>query len=301
MKPSIFVLTAILFLGSTVSPRAEEVKLSHGGLTLNANLEVVSNEGLADGVVLITHGLLAHNGMEFVATLQDRLAERSLNSLAINLSLGLDDRHGMYDCAVPHSHQLIDGLDEIGAWIAWLEERGAGAIVLTGHSNGGRQAAWFAVERDHPAVEKVVLIAPGISAPDARARSYKERFGKDLAPLVARARALVAAGKGDTMMARTDFLYCPQATVSAAAFVSYYGGDGRKNTPHNLPAIEKPVLVVVGTADRLVAGLRPLVRPLADGVKLRYVEIEDAGHFFLDFFGEDLADVMAAFIAGPEN
>ncbi len=301
MKPSIFVLTAILFLGSTVSPRAEEVKLSHGGLTLNANLEVVSNEGLADGVVLITHGLLAHNGMEFVATLQGRLAERSLNSLAINLSLGLDDRHGMYDCAVPHSHQLIDGLDEIGAWIAWLEERGAGAIVLTGHSNGGRQAAWFAVERDHPAVEKVVLIAPGVSAPDARARSYKQRFGKDLAPLVTKARALVAAGKGDAMMARTDFLYCPRATVSAASFVSYYGGDPRKNTPHNLSAIEKPVLVVAGTADRVVTGLRPLVQPLADGEKLRYVEIEDAGHFFLDFFGEDLADAIATFLAEPAS
>ncbi len=301
MKPLTFVLTAMVFLGSVVSPRAEEVKLSHGGLTLNANLEVVSDKGLADGVVLITHGLLAHNGMEFVATLQGLLAERNLNSLAINLSLGLDDRHGMYDCATSHRHQVIDGLDEIGAWIAWLEARGAGGIVLTGHSNGGRQTAWFAAERDQPAVEKVVLIAPGVSSPDARARRYKKRYGKDLAPLVAKARALVAAGKGDTMMARTDFLYCPRATVSAASFVSYYGGDPRKNTPNNLPAIEKPVLVVAGTADRVVTGLRPLVRPLADGERLRYVEIEDAGHFFLDFFAEDLADAIAAFITGPES
>lgn len=300
MKPLMFALTAMLILGSVVSPRAEEAKLSHGGLTLNANLVEVSDEGLADGVVLITHGLLAHNGMAFVATLQDLLAERSLNSLAINLSLGLDDRHGMYDCAVPHTHRLIDGLDEIGAWIAWLEERSAGAIVLAGHSNGGRQTAWFAAERDHPAVEKVVLIAPGLSAPDARARSYKERYGRDLAPRVAKARALVAAGKGDTMV-RTDFLYCPRATVSAASFLSYYGGDPRKNTPYNLSAIEKPVLVVAGTADRVVTGLRPLVQPLADGEHLRYVEIEDAGHFFLDFFGEDLADAIAAFIAGPES
>ena len=301
MKPLTFVLTAMLFLASVGSPRAEEVTLSHGGLTLNANLEAVSDRGLADGVVLITHGLLAHNGMELVATLQGLLAERNLNSLAINLSLGLDDRHGMYDCAVPHTHRLIDGLDEIGAWIAWLEARGAGGIVLAGHSNGGRQTAWFAAERDHPAVEKVVLIAPAIATPDAGARSYRERYGKDLAPLLAKARALVAAGQGDAMMARTDFLYCPQATVSAASFVSYYGGDPRKNTPRNLPAIEKPVLVVVGTADRIVTGLRPLVRPLANGEKLTYVEIEDASHFFLDFFGEDLADAIAEFIAGSES
>ncbi len=103
------------------------------------------------------------------------------------------------------------------------------------------------------------------------------------------------------MMTRTDFLYCPDATVSAASFVSYYGSDPRKNIPHNLPAIEKPLLVVAGTADRVVTGLRPLVQPLAEAEKLTYVEIEDAGHFFLDFFGEDLADAMAAFIAGPES
>jgi pimeloyl-ACP methyl ester carboxylesterase len=103
------------------------------------------------------------------------------------------------------------------------------------------------------------------------------------------------------MMARTDFLYCPEATVSAASFLSYYGDDARKNTPHNLPAIDKPLLVVAGTEDRIVTGLRPLVQPLADGEKLTYVEIESAGHFFLDFFGEDLADAMAEFITGPES
>ncbi len=301
MKLSTFVLTAMLFLGSAASLRAEEVKLSQGGLTLNANLVEVGDDGLAGGVVLITHGLLAHNAMELIATLQGLLAERNLSSLAINLSLGLNDRHGMYNCAVPHTHQVIDGLDEIGAWIAWLEARGAGGIVLAGHSNGGRQTAWFAAERAHPAVEKVVLIAPAIASPEADARSYKKRYGKDLAPLLAKARALVAAGQGGTMMARTDFLYCPEATVSAASFVSYYGGDPRKNTPHNLPAIDKPLLVVAGAADRVVTGLRPLVQPLADGEKLSYVEIEDAGHFVLDFYGEDLADAMAAFIAGPES
>ncbi len=42
MKPLMFVLTAMLFLGTVGSPRAEEVKLSHGGLTLNANLEADS-------------------------------------------------------------------------------------------------------------------------------------------------------------------------------------------------------------------------------------------------------------------
>jgi pimeloyl-ACP methyl ester carboxylesterase len=147
----------------------------------------------------------------------------------------------------------------------------------------------------------VVLIAPAIASPEADARSYQKRYGKELAPLLAKARALVAAGQGGTMMAPTDFIYCPQATVSAASFVSYYGDDPRKDTPRNLAAIEKPLLVVAATEDSIVTGLGPLVQPLADGEKLTYVEIEDAGHFFLDFYAEDLADAMAEFIAGPES
>ncbi|MEE8188948.1 MAG: alpha/beta hydrolase [Kiloniellales bacterium] len=301
MKTLPFVLSAMLFLGSVVSLRAEEFKLSHDGLTLNANLEIASDNGLADGVVLITHGLLAHNGMEIIATLQKLLGERNLNSLAISLSLGLGDRHGMYDCAVPHTHKAADALDEIGAWIAWLDKKGAKDIILAGHSSGGRDTAWFAAERDIPAVKKVILIAPGLWSADVVGRSYKERYKKDLAPQVAKAQSLVDAGKGDTMLAETDFLYCPQASVSAATFVSYYGGDPAKSTPHHLPKIKKPVLVVAGTEDRVVTGLRPVVQPLADGKKLKYVEIEDAGHFFLDLFGEDLADVIAEFVKGPES
>ena len=102
-------------------------------------------------------------------------------------------------------------------------------------------------------------------------------------------------------MPSTDFLYCPQVPVSAASFQSYYGGDPRNSTPYHLPAIAKLVLVVAGTEDRVVTGLRAAVGPLADGDRVRYVEIEGAGHFFLDFFGEDLADAIAAFIDGQES
>ena len=70
---------------------AEEVKTTLGGLTLKANLETTET-WRARPVVLLTHGTLTHRGMEIIAGLQAMLAERGLSSLAINLSLGLDDR-----------------------------------------------------------------------------------------------------------------------------------------------------------------------------------------------------------------
>lgn len=272
---------------------AEEVSLEYRGLTLNANLEAVDG---SDGMLLLVHGTLAHKDMEIIATLQALLAERGLSSLAITLGLGLNDRRGMYDCASPHRHAMTDALDEIDAWLGWLEGRGVSAVTLAGHSNGGRQVAWFAGERGHRLIEKVVLIAPGLSSADARAAGYRGRYDTELAPLLAAAEAQVAAGAGDAMMAgAVDFLFCPGTKVSAATFVSYYGDDPRLDTPYHLPAIAVPVLVVVGSDDQVVRGLPEAMAPFAASGAIDYVEIEDAGHFFLDFFAEDLADAMAAF------
>ncbi len=78
--------------------QAEEVTNAYNKLTLNANLELAEGKTLQNGVVLIVHGLLAHNKMEIVETTQQALLENGLNSLAINLGLGIDNRHGFYDC-----------------------------------------------------------------------------------------------------------------------------------------------------------------------------------------------------------
>ena len=123
---------------------ADEVKLQHDGMTLNASLVTSADSWPAGPVVLMTHGTLAHRGMEIMAGLQDMLSERGISSLAINLSLGLDDRSAaMYDCATPHSHRHTDAVAEIGAWLEWLKGQGVKKIALLGHSRGGNQTARF--------------------------------------------------------------------------------------------------------------------------------------------------------------
>ncbi|SDX57416.1 hypothetical protein SAMN05421783_1381, partial [Thiocapsa roseopersicina] len=131
----------LLAMTFTAGAAAEEVTLTDQGLTLNANLETTGADWQQGPVVLMTHGTLAHGGMEIMQTLQSALLERGISSLSMTLSLGLDNRSGMYDCAVTHTHLHTDAVGEIGAWLGWLQSQGVEEVALLGHSRGGNQSA----------------------------------------------------------------------------------------------------------------------------------------------------------------
>ncbi len=292
------VLAAIVLgLGAVAAQGEERIELQSGGLTLGARLVLAEGGSLADGVVLLTHGTMGHYGMETISAQQDALAERGINTLAITLSLGIDRRTGFYDCATPARHRHQDALAEIGLWLEWLKGQGAGKIALMGHSRGGNQTAWFAAENPQAGFEKVILLAPILSDPYTEAASYERRFGVPLAEALEQARALVKAGRGDEMMRVPGFLFCRDAQVSAAAFVSYYEPEPRRNTATLLPRIAQPVLVIGGTADNVVPNLEQVIGPMADGEKIVLRMIEDSDHAFLDFFAEDAADAVAEFLS----
>ncbi len=275
---------------------ADEVAIKAADLTLKAKLEKADNWP-SGPVVLITHGTLSHNGSEIITALQELLQENGLSSLAINLSLGIDNRHGSYDCAVPHKHRHQDAIDEIGQWLDWLKKQGVKNVVLLGHSRGGNQTAWFAAEHDAPIISKVVLIAPQTWSPDYAAKDYQKRYDKPLAPLLEKAQNLVQQKKGQTLLKNIGFIYCKDASASADAIVSYYAAEPRMDTPYLLPKIDKPVLVFAGSEDQIVKGLDQRLKPLAASGKIELETIDGADHFFRDLYIEDLVDRTVEFIA----
>lgn len=276
--------------------QAKPVQLVHDGLTVNAELVTADGSDLGDGVVLMVHGTLAHGQMEIMKGLQNVFREYGINSLAINLSLGQDDRTGMYDCDSTHRHKHTDALTEIDLWLNWLKEQGADNITLLGHSRGGNQAAWFASEQDDPALKKVVLIAPQMWDIDYEHKNYQERYETELQPIFEKANKLVATGKGDTLLKDVDFIYCQDTDVTAEAFVNYYKDDPRKDTPGLLKNINEPVLVFAGTEDTVVKGLEKKVEPLADGKQVKLVVIDGADHMFRDLYLYDIVENMQTFM-----
>jgi pimeloyl-ACP methyl ester carboxylesterase len=301
IKPKRYLILVVL-LGLLAAGRAHaaEVTLKYRGLTLDAELDYAAGKTLADGVILITHGAQAHNNMETLAYLRSLLKDKGYNTLAINLSLGIDKRHGFYDCARPSTHTNDDAVAEIGAWVEWLGGQGAKKIVLLGHSRGGAQTALFAAEHDDPRVRAVILMAPAASDQAEDAQAYQARAGKPLAPELARAQALVKAGKGGTLLEHVPLMaLCRDTSVTAASFVSYYGPDPRRNTITLLPKMKKPTLIFVAGDDQIVKGLDKKAAPFVDGKRVRLKVIPGSDHFFRDLWMDDAVDAMVDFL-GPD-
>lgn len=289
---AIAMLVTSLF---AISAQADEVKQTFKGLTINANVVLAEGKTLADDVVLLTHGTLTHNGRETYRTIQTLLAENGISSVAPNLSLGVNDRHGEYDCNTFQTHKHQDALNEIDVWLKWIAEKGARSVTLMGHSRGGNQTAWYSVERDSDLIKNVILIAPQVWSNEAEHNEYQAKYNKPLQPLLSSAQALVKQGKGSTKLTDIDFIYCKHTTVTADAFVSYYQADERMDTPTLLKKATKPTLVIIGSADTVVEGLAEKLAALSNPLVSHYT-IEDADHFFLDLFAEELVEQAVEFI-----
>ncbi|OZB86814.1 MAG: alpha/beta hydrolase [Thiotrichales bacterium 12-47-6] len=282
-------LSALLFaslLSVSGLASAEDVKQTYQGKTLNANLVYADGKNYGDNVVLLLHGTLTHNGRSTYADLQNNLAKEGITSLSMNLSLGLSDRRGEYDCATPHTHKHTDAIAEVGVWMDWLKQQGVKKVSVMGHSRGGNQIAWYVSEKDSDAINKVILLAPATGEQQS-GKEYQEKYGNPLNSVLKNAKEMVKAGKGKELMKNTDFIYCEKSQVTAEAFVDYYDVKPKFDTPTVLKSIKKPTLVIVGSEDTVVPELPK---------RLTITTIDGGDHFFVDLANEDVAAAVAKFI-----
>jgi alpha-beta hydrolase superfamily lysophospholipase len=289
-------LASFLLLFVLSGVQAEEVFLEDNGIRLNTQLSLADGKSVKDGVVLMLHGTFAHNQMEIMQTVADLLNEQGYSTLAITLGLNVDNRHGMLDCGITHTHQHTDALKEIGLWMEWLKEQGAGKVALLGHSRGGNQIAWYAAKNSDPLVESVVLIAPATWDIKYETADYKKRYNEELKTIMDRALEQQKRGNGEAIIRPVGFVYCPEAAVSADSFVDYYTDRPERNTPTVIQDIKVPVLVFAGSEDDVVKDLIPQVEAIQKPGKIDMVIIDGSDHFFRDLYAEDLVDEATAYL-----
>jgi pimeloyl-ACP methyl ester carboxylesterase len=274
-----FCLALLLLAAATGAVCAEPVQIKPSLTRLNGNLELPSGKTASDGIVVMVHSTLSWHGQETIAALQKNLKQRGIGSLAVTLSLGVDDRQRTRRCDVVHDYALAGAKREIGLWLEWLKGQQAKSVDLLGFSRGGAQVAAFAPEFQN--VRKVVLLAPAFATSVEQAEIYKRSFGHDLAPEIEEAR------KNPLQRRTVDFLTCKQAPVLNATFL-----DGYSEMPPRLASrTGHPTLVVVAGKDEVVPDLG---QRLPSDVKP--VVIDGADHFFHDLYGEEAAEAIAKFL-----
>jgi pimeloyl-ACP methyl ester carboxylesterase len=262
---------------------AQPVQIEHRGQTLNGNLESkVKDHGR---IFLIVHGTWAHSGMEIIASLQSLLSENGQSSLAITLSLGLDDRTGFMTCESPITANHGNAAVEINRWIEHLNDDWA-EIVIVGHSRGGNQVALFNQAFPNSKVSRLILIAPMSWNQKQSVMAYKDDTGIPLDEV------LLAARKAGADSITANILQCKDIEVLATSFLSYYADKPNRNTPEILHSVDRPVLVFQGTEDALAEGYKSQISLVNSNPLVEHYWIDGADHFFRDLYADELVEVL---------
>jgi pimeloyl-ACP methyl ester carboxylesterase len=178
-----------------------------------------------------------------------------------------------------------DAMTETDAAVAKLKARGAARVVVGGHSFGANAGIGYATRRD--GLAGVLLLAAG-HAPETPV--FRRVLGAD----VARARQLVAEGKGDEKTTFGDLNQGKRSDARATpkVYLSHFDPEGpaamRRNAPRMRPGT--PVLWVIGEKDPLFpTGKAELFDRMPPHPKSRYAEVP-GGH--ANTPGESVAVVL---------
>ena len=206
-------------------------------LLLQAGFALAAPAAVADvlGVVLI-HG--KEGVAEQFASYDAPLAERGI----------LHDRPEMcWSRRRIYDRPYLDCLSEIDAAIDRLKARGATAVVVGGQSLGANGAIGYGARRKD--LKGVIGVAPA-HGPELLA----ER--PEIAQGMAKARAMVAAGRGDDKATFTDINAGRKFTVTTTSkiYLSFFGADSAAVMPVNTKRLTAPLLCVAGSADQTQRG-----------------------------------------------
>jgi esterase/lipase len=171
-----------------------------------------------------------------------------------------------------------DCLAELDRAAATLTERGATAIVVAGHSLGGNGALYYAAH--HP-VKGVISIA-GAHNPKFALRK------PEIAESLAKAKAMVADGKGDQTANFNEINAGWTFTVSTTAriYESFFDPQGPTVMPDSVSHLKAPLLWVAGDRDQTQQAAQALFALAPADPLNRYVTVA-ADHMQTPDAGKD--------------
>ena len=223
----------------------------------------------ARGGVVLVHGYASNFYSGSTAILSRGLAERGFLTITTNMR----DHDGG-----PKTTLFEENRWDVQAAVDELARRGVAPFVLVGSSLGTNRVLFYLAETQDPRIGAVVLVAGPGNAFEWNVR----RFGRERATQVLQeAHRLQAEGRGKELML-VDLGPVGKALYSADHLVSLRGPQTKSDPFRNIAQVTTPVLLVYGTADRLVdldVGRR-LKAAATRSPRVDLIEIAGADHDF---------------------
>jgi pimeloyl-ACP methyl ester carboxylesterase len=190
--------------------------------------------------LLLVHGYGGAFYSAYFAKLGEAAAQAGYDTLALNMR---DHDAG------PKKSSFTDNQSDIAAGAAYLRQLGHKRLVLLGQSMGTNRVLYYEASSGDPDIAASILV----SGPGDLFEWNVWQFGKDKAQAsVDEALKLQRAGHEEEMMT-VDLGPIGKALYTPQYLLSMRGPDRRSNPYTNLAKVKNPILIVQGTADKLIA------------------------------------------------
>ncbi len=223
-----------------------------------------SPAGAAEVGIVLLHGKGLHSGPSSpVGKLAAKLD-------GAGILVALPDMPWSRDRAFDASYE--DALREITAAVDGLRRAGASKVVVGGHSIGANAALGYGAFVG--GVDGVAALGPG-QVPDRWAENGV------LVEDVAKARAMVTAGRGDERATFGDINQGEQLRwiTTPEIYLSYWDPEGPAVMPKSVAALRgMPLFLAIGTADRLYHHIEAYIFDRAPPHDRSVLVEVDAGH-----------------------
>jgi pimeloyl-ACP methyl ester carboxylesterase len=222
--------------------------------------------------LLLVHGYAGNFYEAYFPKLAEAAAHAGYDTLALNMR---DHDSG------PKKSSFTDNQADIAAGVAYLHELSHKRVVLLGQSMGTNRVLYYQASSGDPDVAATVLVS-GVG--DLFEWNVWQ-FGVEKAQAtVDEALKLQRAGREEELML-IDLGPIGKALYSARYLLSLRGPDRLSNPYQNLAKVKNPILIVQGTADKLIqkdVGKR-LQTAATAGSAAVFVSIQGAGHGFENY------------------
>jgi pimeloyl-ACP methyl ester carboxylesterase len=219
--------------------------------------------------ILLVHGFGSNFYSEYFPLFARRAAEQGYATLALNMR---DHDTG------PKVSDFMNNQADVAAGLAYLWNLGHSKLVLLGQSMGTNRVLYYQAATSDPKVAVTVLVA----GPGNLFEWNAWQFGRKKAQaIVDEALALQAAGQDEQLML-VDLGPLGKSLYTARYLLSLRGPKARSDPYQNIQKVTNPILIVRGTADKLVDPdiATRLKRAATSSPKADLISIDGADHSF---------------------